>query len=772
MGFKNLKLILVYSILILTVPSIFALTLQELIDSYNFGYNDGTLNVNLFNDYMIDSNSNGQNDTLIINITINSTYTAFFEVYFDLIEESWTLSNKINQSISSGISNVNISFDTRLLTKNKYNYSVRIYNTTDILVFSKYNIETNTYSGFENGTNINRITDENLNSNHIRINLTLNVSQSQDANIIVFLRFNQTIISATKQVTLSSGLQTVSLDFDNETIKSTHYNGNFTLDSVSIGKKLIKPSYSTAIYNYEDFAKTSYFRNYSSAGIDTNTNNLSEFLEVNFTVAVKNANTYEVQAEIYDQFNNFVKNLSASQSLSVGNQTVSIRINGSDIYATTVSGPYLLSVTRLIENGNVTDKQFEPYTITNLTYTDFERPPLPDLKLNMTVNFNQTTNQSNITIKLNNTGESTAFNVFLDVFNNETFSITNSTVILNVNESQIYNFIVSNTSNITLFTAIADFDNLVDESNESNNIVQNTPPTIVSLAIESITIMYSNSTLKIFEFVILNDGDTSVTDVQWWFDTNDSNIINSTSNISSLAVNERAFVYIQYNFSTTGSYNVKANATGLSSSTTISSSLSSTVGVGDLAITSFKAANIDIANVIFEIQAQNNLLQNLTNVNWSLTTADGNIINSTSQFSSIQPNETIFIFVNYDYGKTGTFNPIASVTNQTYSDSKTITLDIKHIQAYNLSVVNESGSKRTFEFIIRNSLNTNLTGVNWTFDTKNSNVINSTATSTLQPSEQMFIYIDYNFTAAGNYNVNATARNGSLSDSRNLTITI
>ena len=155
-----------------------------------------------------------------------------------------------------------------------------------------------------------------------------------------------------------------------------------------------------------------------------------------------------------------------------------------------------------------------------------------------------------------------------------------------------------------------------------------------------------------------------------------------------------------------------------------------------------------------------------------MTTADGNIINSTSQFSSIQPNETIFIFVNYDYGKTGTFNPIASVTNQTYSDSKTITLDIKHIQAYNLSVVNESGSKRTFEFIIRNSLNTNLTGVNWTFDTKNSNVINSTATSTLQPSEQMFIYIDYNFTAAGNYNVNATARNGSLSDSRNLTITI
>src|SRR3989338_11218823 len=158
MVFKNLKLILVYSILILTVPSIFALTLQELIDSYNFGYNDGTLNINLINDYMVDSNSNGQNDSLVINLTVNSTYTAFFEVYFDLVEESGTLSNKINQSLSSGISNINISFDTRLLTKNKYNYSVRIYNSTNLLVFSKYNVETNTYNAFENGTSINRIT--------------------------------------------------------------------------------------------------------------------------------------------------------------------------------------------------------------------------------------------------------------------------------------------------------------------------------------------------------------------------------------------------------------------------------------------------------------------------------------------------------------------------------------------------------------------------------------------------------------------------------------
>ncbi len=295
---------------------------------------------------------------------------------------------------------------------------------------------------------------------------------------------------------------------------------------------------------------------------------------------------------------------------------------------------------------------------------------------------------------------------------------------------------------------------------------------VVSLNIESITTMHSNETLKIFEFIIHNDGDAAVTDVQWWFDTNDSYRINSTSNISSLAANERAFVYLQYNFSDEGSYNVKANATGLSQSATVSSSLSSTVGVGDLAITSFSAVNIDATNVIFEIQTQNNLLENLANMNWSLTAGNGQIINSTQQFSSIKSNETVFIFVNYDYGAQGTFSPIAAVTNGTYSDTKTIAINVKHIEAYNLSVLNESETKRIFEFIIRNSLSTNLTGVNWTLDTKNSYVINSTSSILLQPSEELFIYLDYNFSTTGAFNINATARNGSLSDSKNLTINI
>src|SRR3989344_3618826 len=220
--------------------------------------------------------------------------------------------------------------------------------------------------------------------------------------------------------------------------------------------------------------------------------------------------------------------------------------------------------------------------------------------------FDEATNYTNVTVNLSNIGQAPAFNIFLDIFDNTTYENNRSISFLNNSETIVYNFSISNTSNATLITVLADFNNLVDESNESNNIAQNTILEVVSLDIESITIMYSNATLKIFEFVILNDGETAVTDVEWQFDTNDNKIINSTSNITSLAANEKAFVYLQHNFSGTGSYNVKANATGLRESSSVTSSLSSTVSIGDLIVSSFDDLSVQGTNVIFEIQAKNN----------------------------------------------------------------------------------------------------------------------------------------------------------------------
>ena len=49
------------------------MTIQDLINSYDFSFSNGTLNVTSQTDYMLDTNENGVNDLLIINITTDES---------------------------------------------------------------------------------------------------------------------------------------------------------------------------------------------------------------------------------------------------------------------------------------------------------------------------------------------------------------------------------------------------------------------------------------------------------------------------------------------------------------------------------------------------------------------------------------------------------------------------------------------------------------------------------------------------------------------------
>ena len=134
------------------------------------------------------------------------------------------------------------------------------------------------------------------------------------------------------------------------------------------------------------------------------------------------------------------------------------------------------------------------------------------------------------------------------------------------------------------------------------------------------------------------------------------------------------------------------------------------------------------------------------------------------------------MFANYNYTQSGSYTANATAKNGTLQDSEVIFVNIPSlllgIDVYNLNVLNATGTKRIFEFNVNNTLSTNLTNVSWTLDTKNSNIINNTIISLIEPLKPLFVYVDYNFTITGTFNVNATARNGSLIDSDNLTISV
>jgi len=443
--------------------------IKDLADTYSYDFYNGTVNVTSQNDYMSDKNSDNKNDTLIINMTTDASAGAY-QFIIEIIDENGILVNGTEKTLTSSDVSASINFPSELLTRQKFNYSIRMNDNDNNLVFRKFNIESQIYKNYETGTNVTKITDENSDNNFIRVNLTIDSNAAKTANITVVLAYNSSSISKTEEKTLNDGLQVISINFDNETIKSTHYNGNFTIDAIITGNKIFDFNQNTSIYNYEDFAKTSYIKSIADGKIDANNNNLSEFLEINFTLEIKTSGAHTVAYDLYDQFNNFVANFSKTQSLNAGTQNVQTLVNGSELYKTKINGPYVLSFAKLSIGNETKDIIFNAYTTNQTFYTDYEKPNLPDLKVAVNKSFNEINNITKIAVNLSNIGNAPAFNIFLDIFDNGTYNNNTTLDFLGKNNFKIYNFTVTNTSNATLYTAIADFDNLVDESDESNNI--------------------------------------------------------------------------------------------------------------------------------------------------------------------------------------------------------------------------------------------------------------------------------------------------------------
>ncbi len=460
----------IYFILILIFITSVSASLQDLLNSYSYNFYNGTINVTSQSDYMIDKNNNNKNDTLIINVTTDKS-EGTYRFIAEITDENGILINSTEKTLSISGKSAGINFPSELLSKQKFNYSIRINDNDNNLIFRKYNIESQSYRNYENGINITKITDENANNNFIRINLTIYSNTEKTVNITVTLSYNSSTISKTEEKSIGSGIQAISTKFDNETIKTSHYNGKFIIDKVIVGNKLFYFNQNTSFYNYEDFAKTPYIKSIADGIIDSNNNNLSEFLEINFTVGAKEKDNYTVSYELYDQYDNFAANFSKTETLNTGQNIMQTLINGSEIYKTKVSGPYSLSFAKLSIGNDVKDIIFNAHTTGEIFYTDFEKPNLPDLKLAMHAVFNNAKNIVNITVNLSNIGNAPAFNIFLDIFSNKTYQNNKTLAFLDKNNFIVYNFAAENSSNDTLFTAIADFDNLVDEANEENNII-------------------------------------------------------------------------------------------------------------------------------------------------------------------------------------------------------------------------------------------------------------------------------------------------------------
>lgn len=293
-------------------------------------------------------------------------------------------------------------------------------------------------------------------------------------------------------------------------------------------------------------------------------------------------------------------------------------------------------------------------------------------------------------------------------------------------------------------------------------------PSIHEVGFANSTELYSSGYRKIMEFEIKNIGhplDLALPGISWSFNLGDGVIMNSTTNLSSLGINEQAWLLVDYNFSRED--NFPAKATAFSADTNGSRALQ--VSIGDLEVSSFRDLYSSGKEKLFSFNIRNIGDGGVNNINWSFKTGEG-ILTATNLFN-LESNETVFIYTGYGYDNYGSYVISANASTILYSDAESITAGVYRVNITSLSAIYENSTNRVFEFIIKSLDGASNSNVNWTLDT-GQETVSSITQATIGPNANMFAYFEYNYSSAGAFNVNATAISGPSKKSKNITITI
>src|SRR3989344_565071 len=372
--------LVIFFIFVLAVPLSSSISLRELIDVYIFSASTSDMNLDNYTDYMIDKNGNEINDTLVIELATNNVNGNFIFVV-NLFDKNGAIANETNLTLGSGINKINITFDSSLLSQSQFNYSVKIYNSTYSLKYRKDKILTQNYSNYEGGFKMIDLKDS-VFGNNIRINLTINSAVNGTYESVLFLSYNSSTISVKENKSITDSVNVLTFNFDNETIKKTHYAGRFNISSVKIGKKILRADFVTNTYDFRNFASTSYFDGFSDSGYDSNHNGKYESLQILSNLEILEGGYYSATLYLYDLFGNIVEIINSSRDFSPEKRTLQFDINGSGIAANKLNGPFVIKRIELFENGILRDVLNEAHTTNNYNFDDFDNPNLPDLYVN------------------------------------------------------------------------------------------------------------------------------------------------------------------------------------------------------------------------------------------------------------------------------------------------------------------------------------------------------------------------------------------------------
>jgi len=467
---------LYFFLILIIIPITYSITLQELIDSYDYSYSSDKINLTGITYDHNDTDNNGLYNHLIINITVDNlkgNYTFIGDVYKNN-ELITTISD--TYYLYDGQNTIFLYYDTRLLSNGIYNLSLTIQE--DYLTVFRgdyiYDFEFNNSLYEKPAINISidsyeLIDNDNDNKKEVlRINAVVD-SQIEGNFEINALIGNGKTINSKEVYPITNGINNINIDFDGMEIRRERIN-NSKLYSISINDGVnyqFNFDY-PLVYNLYDFdAEQSVLADvYSDGKIDLNDNNLSEFLEINISLDINESGIYSIELKLEDLYSDYLTKEIKEFNLDVGDQIVSFRINGIKVYNKKLNGPYILEYIRLSRDDEILDSVDKAYTTNYYSYGEFERPLMPDLLIENV----EILDENNLRVEIANVGEAYAFAFNLELFDDNFDHIKEIFIdYLAPAQSEVIDHELD-TSELNKLHAIIDYDNQVEEYNESNNL--------------------------------------------------------------------------------------------------------------------------------------------------------------------------------------------------------------------------------------------------------------------------------------------------------------
>lgn len=523
----NLRVIYISILVILFIGVSYAISIEDLVGSYNFSNTRNNIQILNTTIISIDANNNSLYDKININFDIDSKEYGTFDFNIELYSDNkLKTQKKFTKYLSKGNNQISVNLSSQILTNRVYNLSLEIYkdgileykSNNEKLIYldlnkfeqNRYNIEYSNYS----------IQKTNNNTDLIKINFMTQVPQIGNYTATIIAKVGKQNIQKTKRINFTDLNQDITFELDVKDIKQdnlSYLNIPYVEITNQTQKYFIFPNKTIDLSKEKINSSYSYLANkITHELIDSNKNNLYDYLIITQQINIKKIGLYDFNLLLTDDFNNVIQKTHKSIKLNkTGLQNISFQLKGQDIYKKKIDGNYKIKTISMFYNNISQDSKVNTYNLGSYTHESFEKQNLPDLNI---ADYNY--NNKSLIFNIQNIGQSDAFGITLKVFDDKFNTLYEELIPYILKDQNISkNIIAINKSKPIVFI---DYYNTQEELSEKNNIA----PRNEEVNVYNISGFVNILDYNLIEIILKNIGNSIIQD--GYLDINNKSLSNLT----------------------------------------------------------------------------------------------------------------------------------------------------------------------------------------------------------------------------------------------------